>query len=69
VSGDGSARHFTPAPCPRCTGLGDAHYLTCPTLRLPWWGQDDKARRVRLVPVDEAEDDAAWGLLAGTGGE
>jgi len=22
-----------PAPCPRCTGLGDAHYLTCPTLR------------------------------------
>ncbi len=24
-----------PAPCPRCTGPGDAHYLTCPTLRLP----------------------------------
>ena len=23
-----------PGPCPRCTGLGDAHYLTCPTLRL-----------------------------------
>ena len=22
-----------PQPCPRCTGLGDAHYLTCPTLR------------------------------------
>jgi hypothetical protein len=22
-----------PAPCPRCTALGDAHYLTCPTLR------------------------------------
>ena len=24
-----------PGPCPRCTGLGDAHYLTCPVLRLP----------------------------------
>ena len=24
-----------PVPCPRCTGLGDAHYLTCLTLRLP----------------------------------
>jgi len=23
-----------PGPCPRCTGMGDAHYLTCPTLRL-----------------------------------
>ncbi len=23
-----------PAPCPRCTGPGDAHYLTCPTLRV-----------------------------------
>ena len=22
------------APCPKCTGRGDAHYLTCPTLRL-----------------------------------
>lgn len=20
--------------CPRCTGRGDAHYLTCPTLQL-----------------------------------
>ncbi len=43
-----------PAPCPRCTGLGDAHYLTCPTLRLPAWLAE--LRRVRLVPVDEAED-------------
>jgi hypothetical protein len=25
--------------CPKCGGRGDAHYLTCPTLRLPrsWW--------------------------------
>ncbi len=22
-----------PGPCPRCTGMGDAHYLTCPALR------------------------------------
>jgi hypothetical protein len=22
-------------PRPRCTALGGAHYLTCPTLRLP----------------------------------
>jgi hypothetical protein len=28
-----------PRPCPKCCGRGDAHYLTCPTLRLPrsWW--------------------------------
>ena len=30
-----SYQHPMPAPCPRCTGYGDAHYLTCPTLRLP----------------------------------
>jgi hypothetical protein len=24
-----------PQPCPKCTGYGDAHYLTCPLLRLP----------------------------------
>lgn len=24
-----------PRPCKRCTGRGEAHYLTCPTLRLP----------------------------------
>ena len=29
-----SYQHPVPAPCPRCTGYGDAHYLTCPTLRL-----------------------------------
>jgi hypothetical protein len=23
-------------PCPRCGGLGDAHYLTCPLLRLTY---------------------------------
>ena len=21
--------------CPKCTGIGDGHYLTCPTLRFP----------------------------------
>jgi hypothetical protein len=32
-----------PRPCPRCTGYGDAHYLSCPLLRPapfgwgPWW--------------------------------
>jgi hypothetical protein len=35
MSGDGWAPHVMPAPCRRCTGPGDAHYLTCPTLRLP----------------------------------
>ena len=29
VAGQGTM----PAPCPKCTGRGDAHYLTCPTLR------------------------------------
>ena len=29
-----AGQHRVPAPCPRCTGYGDAHYLTCPTLRL-----------------------------------
>ena len=28
-----SYQHPVPVPCPRCTGYGDAHYLTCPTLR------------------------------------
>ena len=31
VTGQGTM----PAPCPKCTGRGDAHYLTCSTLRLP----------------------------------
>ncbi len=31
----GRGHPATPAPCPRCTGMGDAHYLTCPALRLP----------------------------------
>lgn len=25
----------SPVACKRCTGRGNAHYLTCPTLRLP----------------------------------
>jgi len=30
-----------PLPCKKCTGYGDAHYLTCPTLRI---GADDGTR-------------------------
>jgi hypothetical protein len=30
-------------PCRKCTGYGDAHYLTCPTLRLP--ARKDNAQR------------------------
>lgn len=29
------AKMQQPAPCKRCGGYGDAHYLTCPRLRLP----------------------------------
>jgi hypothetical protein len=25
--------------CKRCTGYGEAHYLTCPTLRYPGRGE------------------------------
>jgi hypothetical protein len=24
-------------PCGRCAGVNGAHWLTCPTLRLPFW--------------------------------
>ena len=42
-----------PAPCLRCTGYGDAHYLTCPTLRLTVPPAQDRAFREMVALSEE----------------
>lgn len=67
-----SGQRPQPSPCPRgCGGYGDAHKLTCPTLRLPvMCPLENELRRVHLAPVDEAEDDwgGAFDMVPGHGG-
>jgi hypothetical protein len=31
--------------CKKCTGYGDAHFLTCPTLRLPARNDDGQRQK------------------------
>ena len=48
-----AGQHPVPAPCPRCTGYGDAHYLTCPTLRLRIPPAADRAFREMVALSEE----------------
>ena len=54
-----AGQHPVPAPCPRCTGYGDAHYLTCPTLRYSPWTRHPAWLKLRLAVAKLAEDEAA----------